>query len=320
MRNKWEQIKKQLEFSAADYERDLLEYSENFRVELAKKLGRERVLMEIEEKVRDWEIAMELELEDEEKRLRLKLEKDFARVAAKGKFDDRGVILRIHAGEGGDEACDWTQMLLRMYEKWANRNVKKMRVLDWTDGGVVGYKSIEVEIDGNDVYGVLKGETGVHRLVRVSPFDAQGRRHTSFAAVQVLPLLDGMDDVEIKEGDVEMQTFRSGGPGGQHQNKTESGVRLIHRPTGLVAECREERSQIQNREKAWKKLEGMLVALEEEKRAEEIEGLKGEQKSNQWGSQIRSYVFMPHQLVRDERTGEKWGDLEGFLEGKFLGE
>ena len=234
-----------------------------------------------------------------------------------GKYDAAGVILSINAGEGGDEACDWAEMLLRMYTQWASKNGYSVRILDRLDGGVAGVKRVELEINGEYAYGNLKNEMGVHRLVRVSPFDAQGRRHTSFAAVEVIPQIELKTEVSIRPQDVETQSFKSGGPGGQHQNKTESGIRLIHQPTGLVVECREERSQMQNKEKAMRKLEGALVALEEKKKNDELMGLKGEKSGNEWGSQIRSYIFMPYQMVRDERTGVKVGDVERVLNGEL---
>lgn len=234
-----------------------------------------------------------------------------------GKYDAASAVVSINAGEGGDEACDWAEMLMRMYSLWAGKNGYKVRMLDRLDGSVAGVKRVEFEINGEYAYGNLKNEMGVHRLVRVSPFDAQGRRHTSFAAVEVIPQITSESEVVVRPQDVLLQTFRSGGPGGQHQNKTESGVRVIHKPTGLVVECREERSQIQNKEKAMRKLEGALIALEEQKKNDELLGLKGEKSGNEWGSQIRSYIFMPYQMVRDERTGVKVGDVEGVLNGNL---
>lgn len=234
-----------------------------------------------------------------------------------GKYDAASAVVSINAGEGGDEACDWAEMLMRMYSLWAGKNGYKVRMLDRLDGSVAGVKRVEFEINGEYAYGNLKNEMGVHRLVRVSPFDAQGRRHTSFAAVEVIPQIEFKTEVLIRPQDIEIQSFKSGGPGGQHQNKTESGVRIIHKPTGLVVECREERSQIQNKEKAMRKLEGALIALEEQKKNDELLGLKGEKSGNEWGSQIRSYIFMPYQMVRDERTGVKVGDVEGVLNGNL---
>ena len=264
-------------------------------------------------------LGEEVETEIEEaiqkkKELEGKIEKE---LSFNGKYDAASAVVSINAGEGGDEACDWAEMLMRMYSLWAGKNGYKVRMLDRLDGSVAGVKKVEFEINGEYAYGNLKNEMGVHRLVRVSPFDAQGRRHTSFAAVEVIPQIEFKTEVLIRPQDVEIQSFKSGGPGGQHQNKTESGVRIIHKPTGLVVECREERSQIQNKEKAMRKLEGALIALEEQKKNDELLGLKGEKSGNEWGSQIRSYIFMPYQMVRDERTGVKVGDVEGVLNGNL---
>lgn len=264
-------------------------------------------------------LGEEVETEIEEaiqkkKELEEKIERE---LSFNGKYDAASAVISINAGEGGDEACDWAEMLMRMYSLWAGKNGYKVRMLDRLDGGVAGVKRVEFEINGKYAYGNLKNEMGVHRLVRVSPFDAQGRRHTSFAAVEVIPQIEFKTEVLIRPQDVEIQSFKSGGPGGQHQNKTESGVRVIHKPTGLVVECREERSQIQNKEKAMRKLEGALIALEEQKKNDELLGLKGEKSGNEWGSQIRSYIFMPYQMVRDERTGVKVGDVEGVLNGNL---
>lgn len=264
-------------------------------------------------------LGEEVETEIEEaiqkkKELEGKIERE---LSFNGKYDAASAVVSINAGEGGDEACDWAEMLMRMYSLWAGKNGYKVRMLDRLDGGVGGVKRVEFEINGKYAYGNLKNEMGVHRLVRVSPFDAQGRRHTSFAAVEVIPQITNESEVVVRPQDVLLQTFRSGGPGGQYQNKTESGVRVIHKPTGLVVECREERSQIQNKEKAMRKLEGALIALEEQKKNDELLGLKGEKSGNEWGSQIRSYIFMPYQMVRDERTGVKVGDVEGVLNGNL---
>lgn len=234
-----------------------------------------------------------------------------------GKYDSDNAVVSIHAGEGGTEACDWAEMLLRMYQRWASAHCFKFVLLERLDGGVAGVKNVEFKIEGINAYGMLKGEMGVHRLVRVSPFDSQGRRHTSFAAVEVLPELsdDEAQTVVINPQDLEQQTFRSGGAGGQYQNTTESGVRLIHKPTGLIAESREERSQHQNKELCLKKLKSMLARKLEEEKLEEVNELRGEKTLNEWGSQIRSYVFMPYQLVRDERTKHQSGKIEAVMNG-----
>lgn len=296
--------------------------------ELLKKCGLlERQLgykKKIEELQGDIEVLEELNPEDEElEELRQELDKVLAQLQTEllldGKYDADDAVLTIHAGEGGTEACDWAEMLLRMYQMWAKKNGYNYEFLDVLDGGVAGIKNVSIRIKGEYAYGMLQSEMGVHRLVRVSPFDSKGRRHTSFAAVEVMPDLSDAESEEIviNPEDIEAQTFRSGGAGGQYQNTTESGVRLIHKPTGLVAESREERSQHQNREICLRRLKGLLARREEEERLAEVKELKGEQLNNEWGSQIRSYVFMPYQLVRDERTGCNTGKIDAVMDGEI---
>ena len=278
----------------------------------------------IEELQGDIEVLEELNPEDEElESLRQELDEVLAQLQTEllldGKYDADDAVLTIHAGEGGTEACDWAEMLLRMYQMWAKKNGYNCELLDVLDGGVAGIKNVSIRIKGEYAYGMLQSEMGVHRLVRVSPFDSKGRRHTSFAAVEVMPDLSDAESEEIviNPEDVEAQTFRSGGAGGQYQNTTESGVRLIHKPTGLIAESREERSQHQNREICLRRLKGLLARREEEERLAEVKELKGEQLNNEWGSQIRSYVFMPYQLVRDERTGCNTGKIDAVMDGEI---
>lgn len=288
----------------------------------------------INQKKSELEIIEELLDEDESlKEEKIKVEEEIAglrqglelELLLNGDYDADDAVLSIHAGEGGTEACDWAEMLMRMYQRWAQANGFSCDVIDRLDGGVAGVKSVEMRIKGLNAYGWLKGEMGVHRLVRVSPFDAKGRRHTSFAAVEVLP---DLDDVEIEKivinpEDIETQTFRSGGAGGQYQNTTESGVRLIHKPTGLIAESREERSQFQNKENCLRRLKAMLAKKIEEEKLAEVKELRGEQLNNEWGSQIRSYVFMPYQMVKDERTGYQVGNIAAVMDGdinKFMKE
>lgn len=288
----------------------------------------------INQKKSELEIIEELLDEDESlKEEKIKVEEEMAglrqglelELLLNGDYDADDAVLSIHAGEGGTEACDWAEMLMRMYQRWAQANGFSCDVIDRLDGGVAGVKSVEMRIKGLNAYGWLKGEMGVHRLVRVSPFDAKGRRHTSFAAVEVLP---DLDDVEIEKivinpEDIETQTFRSGGAGGQYQNTTESGVRLIHKPTGLIAESREERSQFQNKENCLRRLKAMLAKKIEEEKLAEVKELRGEQLNNEWGSQIRSYVFMPYQMVKDERTGYQVGNIAAVMDGdinKFMKE
>ncbi|MCB0639211.1 MAG: peptide chain release factor 2, partial [Lewinella sp.] len=239
--------------------------------------------------------------------------------------DELSVTLEINAGAGGTEACDWAEMLLRMYVMWADKKGFKYQELNRTDGDVAGIKSVELEIDGDFAFGLLKGENGVHRLVRISPYNAQGKRMTSFASVFVHPMVDERIEVEINTADLEWDTFRASGAGGQHVNKTESAVRVRHLPTGLVAECQQERSQHQNREKALQLLKSRLYELELEKQLAERDKIEAEKMKNEWGSQIRSYV-LDDRRVKDHRTGYQTsqtdavldGDLDGFLKATLM--
>ncbi len=238
-----------------------------------------------------------------------------------GPHDKNNAILTLHAGSGGTEAQDWNEMLYRMYCRWAEQNDKKVKLLDFLDGDEAGMKSVSILVEGENTYGLLKGEAGVHRLVRISPFDAGGRRHTSFAAVEVIPEIDDKISVEISPDDIKMDVFRASGAGGQHVNKTSSAVRLTHIPTGIVVSCQNERSQVQNREQAMKMLKSKLLEIKEREQLEKIEDIKGIQKEITWGSQIRSYVFMPYTLVKDHRTGVEIGNVEGVMNGdinKFI--
>ena len=238
-----------------------------------------------------------------------------------GPHDRNNAILTFHAGSGGTEAQDWNEMLYRMYCRWAEKNQKKVKLLDFLDGEEAGLKSVSILIEGENAYGLLKGEAGVHRLVRISPFDASGRRHTSFAAVEVIPEIDEKITVEISPDDIKMDVFRASGAGGQHVNKTSSAVRLTHIPTGIVVSCQNERSQVQNREQAMKMLKSKLLEIKEREQLEKIEDIKGVQKEITWGSQIRSYVFMPYTLVKDHRTGVEIGNVQAVMDGdinKFI--
>ena len=238
-----------------------------------------------------------------------------------GEYDHSNAILTFHAGTGGTEAQDWAEMLYRMYNRWAAAHGMTVEVLDYQDGDEAGLKSASMMVKGANAYGLLKSENGVHRLVRVSPFDANARRQTSFASLEVMPELDNTIQVDIRPEDIEMQVYRSSGAGGQHINKTSSAVRLIHKPTGIVVASQQERSQFQNKDNCMKQLRAKLIELKIQQHAEKISDIKGVQMKIEWGSQIRSYVFMPYQLVKDTRTGYETsqidnvmdGDLDGFL-------
>ena len=333
LKEKWEAL---YDFSQdrEEYERLCAEmcYNTENNIECAKKLNKLSKKLEFKDTIDNSLLDLKLleELKDDDKELEkeyfelyTKLEKQIdefeTELLLSGKYDNNNAILTLHAGEGGTEAQDWTEMLYRMYYRWAAAKGFKVEVLDCLDGDVAGIKSISFIIKGENAYGLLKSEHGVHRLVRVSPFDAKGRRHTSFAAAEVIPELSDDTQIIIRPEDCEYQTFRSGGPGGQYQNTTESGIRIIHKPTGLIAESRQERSQAQNKETCLKVLRGKLAELELEKQQEEINKIKGIQMANGWGSQIRSYIFMPYQLVKDERTGYESAKINDVMDGGIDG-
>ena len=261
------------------------------------------------------------ELRGEYDALESQIEESRMSTLLSGEYDANNTILQFHAGAGGTEAQDWTQMLYRMYTRWAERHGFTYKTLNYEDGDEAGIKSAAISIEGENAYGLLKSENGIHRLVRISPFDANARRHTSFAAVEVMPEMEEDDSVEIRDEDIEMQVYRASGAGGQHVNKTSSAVRLIHKPTGIVVASQQERSQFQNKDNCMKMLRARLLELKEQQHAEKISDIKGVQMKIEWGSQIRSYVFMPYQLVKDTRTGYETsaidsvmdGDLDGFL-------
>ena len=231
------------------------------------------------------------------------------------KYDMNDVILTINSGAGGTEACDWAEMLYRMYDRWSYHNGFKVEILDSTSGEETGIKSITLNIKGNYAYGYLKGEKGVHRLVRISPFDSNGKRHTSFAAVNVIPEIDDDVSIEIKTEDLKIDTYRASGAGGQHINTTDSAVRITHIPTNTVVTCQKERSQIKNKETAMKILKSKLFEMELEKREKEMEDLKGTDSKIEWGSQIRSYVFHPYKMVKDHRTKAEEGNVDKVMDG-----
>ena len=244
-----------------------------------------------------------------------KLEEEKLKSLLTGEYDNSNAIVTLHAGAGGTEAQDWSQMLYRMYNKYADTHGFKVDLLDWLDGDEAGIKSASFMVIGENAYGFLKSEAGVHRLVRVSPFDASGRRHTSFAAVEVMPELSDDVEVEIRPEDIEMQVYRSSGAGGQHINKTSSAVRLKHIPTGIVVSCQTQRSQFQNKDYCMKMLRAKLVEIKEREHLEKVSDIKGDQLKIEWGSQIRSYVFMPYTLVKDVRTGCETGNVQAVMDG-----
>lgn len=236
-----------------------------------------------------------------------------------GQYDKNNAILTLHAGAGGTEAQDWVQMLLRMYTRWGEARGFTVKILDYLDGEEAGVKSVTIQVIGENAYGYLKAEKGVHRLVRISPFDSSGRRHTSFASSDVMPELDDDIEVEISPDDLKTDTFRASGAGGQHINKTESAVRITHIPTGIVVACQTERSQHQNRDTCMKMLKAKLLELKEREQKEKIEDLKGVQMDIAWGSQIRSYVFCPYTLVKDHRTNYEEGNVNAVMDGELDG-
>ncbi len=236
-----------------------------------------------------------------------------------GEYDANNAILTFHAGAGGTEAQDWASMLVRMYTHWGERHGFKVSMVDFLDGEEAGLKSAVLTFTGENAYGYLKGENGVHRLVRVSPFDSSGRRHTSFASLEVMPEISNDVNIEIREEDLKIDTYRSSGAGGQHVNKTESAIRITHLPTGIVVACQNERSQFQNKEVAMTMLKSKLVEIKEREHLDKIEDIKGVQKEIAWGSQIRSYVFMPYTLVKDHRTGFESGNVGAVMDGALDG-
>lgn len=253
------------------------------------------------------------------KKLTTEIEKLEIDTLLSGKYDNNNAIITIHPGAGGTESQDWAEMLYRMYVRWANKNNYEIKELDYLEGEEAGIKSVTFEINGENAYGYLKGEMGVHRLVRISPFDSGGRRHTSFASLEVLPEITDDIEIDINQDDLRIDTYRASGAGGQHINKTSSAVRITHIPTNIVVACQSERSQIQNRETAMRMLKSKLLDLKEKEQKEKIEDLKGEQRDIAWGSQIRSYVFCPYTMVKDHRTNYEVGNVESVMDGNIDG-
>lgn len=236
-----------------------------------------------------------------------------------GEYDSKNAIITLHAGEGGTESQDWCEMLFRMYTRYCTSVGYKTQTVDYLEGDEAGIKSVSFTVEGENAYGFLKSEHGVHRLVRVSPFDSKGRRHTSFASCEVMPEIEDDMEIVIRDEDIKMDVFRSSGAGGQHINKTSSAVRLTHLPTGIVVSCQTQRSQLQNRETCMKMLRSKLAEIKEREHLEKIEDIKGVQKEIAWGSQIRSYVFMPYTLVKDHRTGYQDSRVDSVMDGNIQG-
>lgn len=273
-------------------------------------------------------IEMAYEEEDEELAAEIKEEleefvKDFddLRITTmlKGEYDESNAILTLHAGAGGTESCDWASMLCRMYQRWAEKKGYSVEMLDFLDGDEAGLKSVTLQINGTNAYGYLKSEHGVHRLVRISPFNAAGKRQTSFVSCDVMPDIEQDLDIEIADDDIRIDTYRSSGAGGQHINKTSSAVRITHLPTGVVVQCQNQRSQFQNKDMAMQMLKTKLYMLKQQENAEKISDIRGDVKDNAWGSQIRSYVLQPYTLIKDHRTGFEAGNVTAVLDGEIDG-
>ncbi|HIT73523.1 MAG TPA: peptide chain release factor 2 [Candidatus Fimicola cottocaccae] len=263
----------------------------------------------------------DISLLDEAKELSEEFKREFDELKIStlldGEYDRSNAILTLHSGAGGTEACDWVSMLLRMYLRWADNMGFSVEELDYLPGDEAGVKSVTIQVNGENAYGYLKAEKGIHRLVRVSPFDSSGRRHTSFASCDVMPEIDDDIDIEINPDDIRVDTYRASGAGGQHVNKTSSAIRITHNPTGIVVQCQNERSQHSNKDRAMKMLKSKLLELKIEEQMQKLAEIRGDVKEIGWGSQIRSYVFMPYTLVKDHRTGEETGNIASVMDGNI---
>lgn len=281
--------------------------------------GLENILELIELVEMEQDESLVNEINSSTKKIAKEIESFELQTLLSGKYDSNNAILTIHPGAGGTESQDWAEMLYRMYSRWATKNGYELKELDFLEGDEAGIKSVTFEVIGENAYGYLKGEMGVHRLVRISPFDAGGRRHTSFASLEVIPEIEDDVDLYINPDDIKMDVYRASGAGGQHINKTSSAVRLTHIPTGIIVACQTQRSQIQNRESAMKMLKSKLLDLKERENKETIDELKGIQRDIAWGSQIRSYVFCPYTLVKDHRTNFETGNIGAVMDGEIDG-
>jgi peptide chain release factor 2 len=283
---------------------------------------------ELESQQEDLEVTYELAKEENDQELKEELEAELEGFTEKlneyelqlllnGPYDANNAILELHPGAGGTESQDWCSMLLRMYTRWGEKKGFKVETLDYLPGDEAGVKSVTLLFKGHNAYGYLKAEKGIHRLVRISPFDAAGRRHTSFVSCEVMPEIDDNIEVEVRPEDLRVDTYRASGAGGQHINKTSSAVRITHIPTGIVVSCQSERSQIQNREQAMKMLKAKLYQKEVEEKEKQLAEIRGEQKEIGWGSQIRSYVFHPYSMVKDHRTNVETGNVQAVMDGEI---
>ncbi len=324
------EIERLEEQSSADGFWNDLESSQKVLKQIKQLKSRCDFFSRINARYRDLATLCEMAIEEDDESLLPELTEEYDRFEAdlesarlstllSGEYDGCNAIMSFHAGAGGTEAQDWAQMLYRMYTRWAERHGFKYKILDFLDGDEAGIKSAVISIEGENAYGYLKSESGVHRLVRISPFDASGRRHTSFAAVEVMPEITDDSEIEIRPEDLKVDTYRSSGAGGQHVNKTESAIRITHIPTGIIVSCQVERSQHQNRETAMKMLRSKLAEIKEREHYEKIEDIKGVQQKIEWGSQIRSYVFMPYTLAKDHRTNFESGNINAVMDGDLDG-
>ena len=323
---------------AADLERETM--VQDFWNDAEKSSKKLREIKQLKDKVESYEALvarledttvlceMAIEANDEDSAEEVVSETDFIEEEAErkrievllsGQYDKSNAILSFHPGAGGTEAQDWASMLYRMYTRWGEKHGYNVKLIDWLDGDEAGLKSATIMIEGINAYGYLKSENGVHRLVRVSPFDASGRRHTSFASVEVMPEFEDDAEIVLKDEDLEITAHRSSGAGGQHINKTDSAIRIVHKPTGIVVGCQTERSQLQNKETALKMLKAKLMEIKIREKLDKIEDIQGNKANIEWGSQIRSYVFMPYTLAKDTRTGFEDGNIDSVMDGNIDG-